>query len=139
MPLAFIKSLLLLSREKQLSGKALIGTDDFESFGSALEFNGDGGILVVGAIGSSGADGRFNSGKVQVFRFDVGKWMQIGDDILGVDSEALGTSVALAESGILAVGCPSAGKTGQVKIFYLDAMREWALEKVIKGILKVKH
>ncbi|KAI2505572.1 beta propellor repeat [Fragilaria crotonensis] len=116
------------------SGKALVGMNSFESFGSSVALNADGNLLAVGAIGSSGEDGRFNSGKVQAFEFDVDEWIQLGKDILGRGSESLGTSLDLSDDGILAVGGPSGGDAGQVKVYFLDEMNEWRqVENTIEG------
>jgi hypothetical protein len=89
------------------SGQPLNGKVEYESFGSSVALNAAGDLLAVGAIGSSAEDNHFNSGKVQVFKFDSDEWIQLGGDILGTQSETLGTSVDLSDSGILAIGCPS--------------------------------
>ncbi len=116
------------------SGKPLFGTDSFDGFGSSVALNADGNLLAVGAIGSSGADGRFNSGKVKAFEFDVDEWIQLGNDILGSGSESLGTSLDLSDDGILAVGGPSGGEGGQIKVYFLDEKDEWIqVENTIKG------
>ena len=106
------------------SGQSLNGTIDYESFGSSVALNAAGNLLAVGAIGSPGEDSHFNSGKVQVFKFDSDEWIQLGGDILGTQSETLGTSVDLSDSGILAIGCPS-GTAGHIKVYHLDDNNEW--------------
>jgi hypothetical protein len=106
------------------SGQPLNGTVEYESFGSSVALNAAGDLLAVGAIGSSGEDNHFNSGKVQVFKFDSDEWIQLGGDILGTQSETLGTSVDLSDSGILAIGCPS-GVTGKIKVYHLGDANEW--------------
>ena len=116
------------------SGKALKGMNDFESFGSSVALNAKGDLLAVGAIGSSGADGRFNSGKVQAFELDVDEWIPLGKAIVGDGSESLGTSIDLSDDGVLAVGCPSGGEAGQVRVYYLDEKNEWSqVENTIEG------
>lgn len=106
------------------SGQSLNGTLEYESFGSSVALNAAGNLLAVGAIGSPGEDTHFNSGKVQVFKFDTDEWIPLGGDILGTQSETLGTSVDLSDNGILAIGCPS-GAAGQIKVYSLDDTNEW--------------
>ena len=116
------------------SGKALMGVHEFESFGSSVALNANGSLLAVGAIGSSGAGGHFNSGKVQAFAVDADEWIQLGNTIVGDGSESLGASIDLSDDGILAVGCPTGGETGQVRVFYLDGTNDWTqVKSTIEG------
>ena len=116
------------------TGQALDGANDFDNFGGSVALSAGGNLLAVGAIGSPGADSRFNSGKVQVFEFDGMSWVQLGGDILGRRSESLGTSVDLSDDGILAVGSPSEGEAGQVKVYSFDETNGWTqVENEIDG------
>jgi hypothetical protein len=111
------------------TGQILDGSTEFEIFGNAVALNAAGNILAVGANGSSGADDRVNSGKVQVFELVDAMWTQVGGDILGRKSENLGASVALSDDGILAVGSPTyretVVETGEVKAYTLDSATGW--------------
>ena len=77
-----------------------------------MSLSKDGSRVAVGAaqIGSPG------KGKVRVFQYDdaSSKWAQLGDDLVGEDSEdTFGSTVALSGSGArLAVGAPYNDPTG---------------------------
>jgi hypothetical protein len=101
-------------------GQIIEGMSSFENFGSSVALTASGDILAIGAIGTSGIDSSLNAGKVKVFSLENDVWVQLGNDILGSESEYMGSSLTLTENKALVVGCPSGGLGGRVKFFQWD-------------------
>jgi hypothetical protein len=112
-------------------GQVIEGMNSFESFGSSVAISASGDILALGALGSTGLDSSLNAGKVQVFALENDEWVQLGNDILGEESEFMGSSLALSENKLLVVGCPFGGLGGRVKIFqWDDTSKSWIQAKL---------
>lgn len=103
-----------------------IGEDiEGENFGdvsaTSITLSDDGSIIAIGAPRSDGTAN--NSGHVRVFENSGGSWIQIGQDIDGVQEQGrLGNSVALnGEGNILAIGASqndeNGTNTGEIKIY----------------------
>ena len=88
-------------------GQDINGTGLDARLGRGVSISDDGTTIAVGADG-------FNNmaGKVRVFEFSNGSWVQLGQELLG--SNNFGNEVRLSADGsILAVGAPT-GPTGSV-------------------------
>ncbi|OSY88335.1 hypothetical protein WH52_06110 [Tenacibaculum holothuriorum] len=91
------------------------------SFGLPVSLNADGTIIAVGAHSISG-DSTYK-GKVTIYQYQSGEWLQLGNDINGQSSDAgFGSSISLNSNGdILAISCYSINNNGtfigQVKIY----------------------
>ena len=103
-----------------------IGEDiEGENFGdisaTSISLSNDGSIIAIGAPRSDGTAN--NSGHVRVFENSGGSWIQIGQDIDGVQEQGrLGNSVALnGEGNIVAIGASqndeNGTNTGEVKVY----------------------
>ena len=88
---------------------------------TSISLSNDGSIIAIGAPRSDGTAN--NSGHVRVFENSGGSWIQIGQDIDGVQEQGrLGNSVALnGEGNIVAIGASqndeNGTNTGEVKIY----------------------
>jgi hypothetical protein len=83
-------------------GADIVGEEAYDYSGAAIDMSDDGNIVAVGAY----KNGWMMNGHVRVYRFNKGKWVQIGKDIDGeeVFSQS-GVSVSLSANGYtLAVG-----------------------------------
>ncbi|MEM6724058.1 MAG: hypothetical protein AAF598_08470 [Bacteroidota bacterium] len=96
-------------------GAPLFGTNNGDEFGSAVALNAAGSLLVVG----SPKAGPNNAGLVQIFQFNGGNWIQLGNSILGDDAnELFGAAVDMSDSGDrIIVGAPD-GNGGTVESGY---------------------
>ena len=93
-------------------GQDINGTGLDARLGRGVSISDDGTTIAVGADG-------FNNmaGKVRVFEFSNGSWVQLGQELLG--SNNFGNEVRLSADGsILAVGAPT-GPTGSVTVLSL--------------------
>ena len=121
-------------------GSTLDGSEA-EEFGAAVDISDDGEVLAVGA--PQNADNGSLDGRVVVYQFEGGDWVEIGTQIVneadGVDVRT-GVSVALdADGDRLSVGSgffpSSAGvNSGMVQVFDISAVLnidEFALENQI--------
>ena len=91
-------------------GQDINGTGIDARLGRGVSISGDGTTIAAGADGFNNA-----AGKVRVFEFSNGSWVQLGQDLLG--SNNFGNEVRLSSDGsILAVGAPT-GPTGSVTVY----------------------
>eukprot|EP00981_Chlorochromonas_danica_P008109 scaffold2011_cov290-Ochromonas_danica.AAC.1 len=94
-----------------LLGNQIFGTQQSESLGLSVSISKDGNMIAVGCpnciIPSSAVP---MVGRVQVYLYNPSttRWIQVGDDIQGVQlGEYCGSVVSLSGSGeVLGVGCP---------------------------------
>lgn len=98
-------------------GESILGPEIEDLFSRSIAISDNGQTVVIGAPNND--DISSNTGEVQVFQFENGGWVQVGNDINGeASSDNFGTSVSMSSSGdIIAVGSPGAGTKGRVKIF----------------------
>ena len=81
-------------------GQDINGTGIDARLGRGVSISGDGTTIAAGADGFNNA-----AGKVRVFEFSNGSWVQLGQELLG--SNNFGNEVRLSSDGsILAVGAP---------------------------------
>jgi len=91
--------------------------------GDALSISADGLTVAIGERLNDIVD--TDAGRVQVFKFISGAWVQQGSDILGVGwDNQFGSSVSLSSDGsVLAIGAPgnsvNGDYSGQVRVFNL--------------------
>ena len=98
--------------------------------GRGVAISGDGSII---ALGGDGFDS--STGKVRVFEFSSGSWIQLGQELLGSATESVffGNEVCLSSDGsILAVGAPG-GPLGSVRVFQNQGGTWGQLGDVING------
>jgi len=104
-------------------GDDITGAGNAFQLGRSLSLSNDGNIVAAGAIlfGTPGVPSR---GHVQVFENTNGTWTQIGDDLLGLNTNDLaGSSVSLSGNGnIIAMGARfnttgAPGNSGYVQVF----------------------
>jgi len=99
-----------------------------DGFGENVSLSSDGTILAASAPYNDGAGN--NAGRVRVFEFSGGTWVQVGSDIDGAaENNRLGISLSLSSDGtILAAGANGADETGtnagRVRVYRLVA-GEW--------------
>jgi hypothetical protein len=88
-------------------GADMVGPNDGDRFGSSVALTPDASFLTIGA-NANDCDGLTNSGLVQTFENQNGKWTQIGGDITGnADRRNLGVAVAISSDGqTIATGGP---------------------------------
>ncbi|MCI4666787.1 MAG: T9SS type A sorting domain-containing protein [Bacteroidia bacterium] len=103
-------------------GTRLDGDNPSEIFGTSISMSSDGNILAVGSP-LNNQNGR-RSGLVRTFGWNGQDWVQLGNDITGVDSlEITGFSVSLSSDGRrLAIGSPdyvenSFSQIGYARVF----------------------
>ena len=106
----------------QLGGD-IDGIRSRERSGWALSLAPDGNKVAIGAY--QNRDNGSWSGKVRVYAFLSGEWIQLGGDISGNERDALGWSVSLSSDGSkVAVGAPantgSTNFTGYAQVHELD-------------------
>ena len=90
-------------------GQDINGTGLDARLGRGVSISGDGTTIAAGADGFNNA-----AGKVRVFEFSNGSWVQLGQELLG--SNNFGNEVRLSADGsILAVGAPRG--TGSVTVY----------------------
>lgn len=98
--------------------------------GTAVSLNNAGTIVAIGARDYHGADGYF-TGQTRVFEYVSGEWVQIGNDIEGIEGDHAGRSLSLNEAGnILAIGArtndTNGTNTGCVRV-YENVSGQWVL------------
>ena len=102
-------------------GEDIEGENFQDISATSISLSNDGSIIAIGAPRSDGTAN--NSGHVRVFENSGGSWIQIGQDIDGVQEQGrLGNSVALnGEGNIIAIGASqndeNGTNTGEVKVF----------------------
>ncbi len=99
-------------------GSDVDGQSAGDQFGTAVDMNVAGTMVVVGARSSDA--GGTNSGQARVFQFDGAGWLQVGSDLNGsAAGRQFGSSVAMNGDGTtIAVGAPWGG-TGRVRVLHL--------------------
>ena len=76
-------------------GADIVGIENGDIFGSAIDLNGDGTILAVGETGHDGA-----KGNLRVYKLNGNSWDLMGSDIDGVAAnDGFGYSVSLSKDG----------------------------------------
>ena len=102
-------------------GEDIEGENFQDISATSISLSNDGSIIAIGAPRSDGTAN--NSGHVRVFENSGGSWIQIGEDIDGVQEQGrLGNSVALnGEGNIVAIGASqndeNGTNTGEVKVY----------------------
>ena len=99
-------------------GSELGGPSGTDKFGSSIQLNGDGTVLVVGARGHNS-----DAGLVRVFEWNGSDWVQRGADLSAGDgSNWFGYSVAIDEAGdSIVVGAPYTDDwKGAVRVYDWD-------------------
>ena len=113
-------------------GELIWGEDDGDLHGNALSLSSDGRVLAVGAKHRTGQAGS-KSGYVRVFRFYLGEWEPVGNEIHGEgERDHFGGSLSLSEDGYtVAVGAEfndgiSGQQSGHARVFrYERDVEEW--------------
>ena len=108
----------------EIMGEPIYGRWDQDKCGADVAVLGD-DIIAFSCVRSSASHGR-----VEVHRFEGGKWTQLGSDILGIEEERdFGKSIALGrteEGFVLAIGSPRTDKGGTLQVFaYDEVLSEW--------------
>jgi len=88
-------------------GETIYGQMAGEKFGLSVDVSADGTTIAAGA--PSGFEAEPISGRVRVYRFFNGQWLQLGTDLNGKGpDDRFGTAIALSNKGDrLVIGCPS--------------------------------
>lgn len=89
-----------------------------DNFGYSVSLNSSGNILAIGAPADSNSNG-LNAGRVRVYGYQNGNWVQIGGDLFGEGlHDRFGSSVSLNDNGDkLSAGATQNSQPGYVKIF----------------------
>ena len=66
-------------------GNDIYGQNDFDLSGCDISINGDGYTIAIGA--NQNDAGGNSSGHTRIFNYDGNSWVQIGQDIIGEESE----------------------------------------------------
>jgi hypothetical protein len=122
-------------------GQVLNGGRPNDQFGYSVSISADGESIAVGAPFHDDDEEGVNIGLVQVFRFSENRWVQVGHDILGFDTESLsGWSTALSGDGtVIAVGSitedtnNSGFDTGHVRVFRAIEQKWVQVGEVLNG------
>lgn len=109
---------------KQL-GQAINGKEQDDQFGYSVSLSSDGLTMAVGSPFYDDGGNSVDTGLVQVYRFSNEAWAQLGENILGYNSNALsGWSTSLSSNGeVLAIGnlsnngIDTGRDTGHVRVF----------------------
>lgn len=119
-----------------LMGSVLNGVGANAAFGRCVGLSADGNTL---AVASNNFQSDFTSpGRIQIFVFQSGNWLQKGSNIDGDPAELFGASLALSANGnIVASGATfnseAGANAGQVRIFDVSnalATQEFVLEDI---------
>ncbi|MDA7715916.1 FG-GAP repeat protein [Pontimonas sp.] len=92
-----------------------------DGFGIALDIDGDGDTVAIGA--DSNNDGGSDAGHVQVLGYSAGAWSRIGAILVGDDADDFfGSAVSLSDDGTrVAIGAPfdddGGGSSGHVQVW----------------------
>ena len=103
-------------------GSDLRGNSTQEAFGEDVKISGDGMRLVIGT--KSADENALSSGRANVYAWDNGSWVELGDAILGTAQfDNLGKSVAINEDGSrVAIGANLANGTQGYAVVYQDSL-----------------
>jgi hypothetical protein len=100
-------------------GSNIPGENNLDQTGFDVALSGDGQRLVVGDHYYD--EPEFNSGRMRVFQWVEGDWIQIGDEVIGENwADFFGQKVAISQDGsTVAGGAPQGGPDthGQIKVF----------------------
>ncbi|MFD2541064.1 T9SS type B sorting domain-containing protein [Lacinutrix gracilariae] len=98
-------------------GSTLFGGES-DNFGNSVSLNSSGNILAIGAPADNNSNG-LNAGRVRVYGYQNGNWVQIGGDLFGEGlHDRFGSSVSLNDNGDkLSAGATQNTQPGYVKIF----------------------
>lgn len=104
-------------------GETFIGESIYDNLGASFQLNADGTILAIGESGndSNGKD----SGRVRVFKYTSGIWVQIGKSLKGKGlNHSFGSSLSMSSDGtIIAIGAPTyLVAKGKVSIYKFDSV-----------------
>ncbi|MCK5774854.1 MAG: T9SS type A sorting domain-containing protein [Bacteroidales bacterium] len=93
-------------------GEDIDGQASEDLFGNAVGLNSDGSRIVIGARGDD--ESGLNAGQAKVFEYTNDAWLQIGENILGENSEdESGNAVSINSDGtIIAIGAYKNDGTG---------------------------
>ena len=101
-------------------GQTLVGNAIGSGFGSSIQLNSNGDILIIGSASDS------NKGRVYVYQLIADSWTQIGGTVVGFDQTGcnFGSSVSINDVGnVIACGAKFASNgthlTGGVKLYLL--------------------
>lgn len=78
-------------------GNDIDGEANGDNSGGAVSLSSDGSIVAIGAVGNM--DGGFMAGHVRVFGYTGGNWIQIGNDIEGLEFNHSGHKISLNSNG----------------------------------------
>jgi len=102
---------------------------DTEELGHSVAISDDGFTVAVGSPYHSPYGGSPDEGRVQVYRFKFGSWVQLGSSIgPATDNYRNGWSVSLSADGnTVAIGDPEFGASdqGHVRVFRYSANTDW--------------
>ena len=121
-------------------GNDILGEEQSNSWGTAVDLNADGTILAAGAYTNDGINGE-DSGHVRVFQLQGDEWVQLGQDIDGeAANDWFGLSVALSSDGLtVAAGSRDNGdggvEAGHVRVFSYDGTRWNQVGADIDGVV----
>ncbi len=108
-------------------GQTLIGPEEYDNFGSAVDFSDNGEFMVVGARQVVPGTGNISGkGYANVYRFFNNNWVQVGDSIIGEDIDDIsGNTVSMSNNGsIIAIGSPNNDdggfNGGQIRVYGND-------------------
>ncbi len=109
-------------------GEDINGDSEYSSCGCSVSLSDNGNIVAIGEQGFNGKG--YQSGRVRIFKYEGGAWVQLGNDILGDHAEDnLGCSVSISSDGkTIATGARGFGlngiNSGLVRVFE-DNGGEW--------------
>lgn len=110
-------------------GTDILGSAGFDRLGRSIALSSDGSIIAVASPTNNNANGS-SAGKVQVFQYLSGNWVQVGSDILGIAQlDSFGVSLDISANGnIIAVGSATHSgngpDSGQVRV-YQNTQGSW--------------
>ncbi len=122
-------------------GSDIMGEDKNNLFGSSVDINTRGDVVVIGAIWNNGSNGYLNAGHARIYEYTNGHWQKRGQDLDGDQAlDRFGTSVGINGAGdIVIVGGPGnddiGGNSGHSKVYeYNEETQMWEqLGADIKG------
>lgn len=120
-------------------GNNIDGEAAFDQSGVSVALSSNALVVAVGALGNDGPGGT-DSGRVRVFGYMGGAWIQVGDALDGTSAgDLFGSAVSLSADGrTLAVGARSADRVnvvnaGEVRMFRWNGSIWGALGSAIVG------
>lgn len=112
-------------------GDTIVGSGTSDRLGNSVSISLDGSIIAIGIKNSTTANGT-ESGEVKIYQDVSGTWTQLGNSILGDDSNYnFGYSVSLSGNGqLISVGAYNADymdtNSGQVTVYqYISGTNTW--------------